>query len=132
LIVLRQSSWAEVAAQFAGQGDGARAAGNAAGWASRYGLPAEDYSRLPVSLECWTAAELGAAIEQMAIVEPRVSVDIVRGVNNAKLPPRVCNLPATLIRFGARYGILDGKHRAHRWIREGGQYAVLVLASAHR
>jgi hypothetical protein len=132
LIVLRQSSWAEVSAQFAGQGDGARAAGNAAGWASRYGLPAEDYYRLPVSLESWNAAELAAAVEQMTKVEPRVSIDIVRGVNNAQLPPRVFNLPATLIRFGERYGILDGKHRVHRWIREGGQYAVLVLSSAHR
>lgn len=30
-------------------------------------------------------------------------------------------------RYGERFGMIDGKHRAHRWKRVRGQYAALVV-----
>lgn len=80
-----------------------------------------------MTLESWSAPELAAVMEEMAKVEPRVTVDMVAGVNNATLPPRLDGLPAVFVKFGDRYGIIDGKHRANRWKLGGGPWAVLVI-----
>jgi hypothetical protein len=128
--VLRSATWAEVESLF--QGKAWQAIVNARIWADRYGFAHEDYARLPVSLEGWETHRIAAALEAMSQVEPRVSVDIVDGTNNAKRPPRIDGLPIALIRFGERLGLLDGKHRAHRWASVPGRYAVLVVESAHR
>lgn len=125
--VLRKASWREVEEQFYGHGGSESAARNARGWAARYDLPVADYAASPVWLEAWTDGEIRMAMDRMAQVEPRVAVDMVNGVNNAQLPPRVCNLPATLVRFGSVYGIIDGKHRMHQWMQTPGEYAVLVV-----
>lgn len=66
-------------------------------------------------------------MDQMSKFEPRLVDDHVKGVNNAQLPPRLDGLPITLVRFGERYGIIDGKHRLNRWRHQPGNYAVLVI-----
>lgn len=131
--MLRRSSWAEVELQFADAGGGFSAKRNAQGWSERYRLPAEIWPVRPVKLEAWTGADCLDVLVAMSLIEPRVSIDIVNGVNNAQIPPRVGNLPATLIRFGDRYGIIDGKHRMHQWAKEPDSvFGVLVIASAFR
>lgn len=126
---LRDATWGEVVALF--QGDAAKAAANARGWALRYGLPVEDYAQLPVTLEAWSHERLAHALAAMATVEPRMVIDMHGATNNAQLPPRVDGLPAVVLRFGNRLGMIDGKHRAHRWRHVPGRYAVLVIESRH-
>lgn len=121
---LRNASWHEVAALFPCEADAIR---NADGWAARYGGLPREYRRCRVELQAWSAAELAALMEEMTLFEPRMTEDWVRGVNNAQLPPRVDGLPAVLVKFGDRFGMIDGKHRANRWKRVPGDYAVLVV-----
>lgn len=121
---LRNASWHEVAALFPREADALR---NAEGWAARYGDVPRDYRRCRVVLEAWSHVELAALMEAMAEFEPRMTADWVNGVNNAQLPPRVDGLPAALVRFGERFGMIDGKRRANRWSRVPGDYAVLVV-----
>lgn len=125
---LREAAWSEVEALF--QGKGWQAVANAKGWADRYGCPHEDYSRLPVVLESWSDEQIRDALRRMTEREPRMSVDVVGDVNNAQIAPRIDGLPLVAIRFGSRVGLLDGKHRAHKWAQVPGQYAVLVLESS--
>lgn len=121
---LRNASWHEVAALFPREGDALR---NAEGWAVRYGDVQREYRRCQVVLEAWSEEELAQLMDAMAEFEPRMVSDWVNGVNNAQLPPRLDGLPAVLVKLGERYGMIDGKHRANRWKRTPGQYAVLVV-----
>jgi hypothetical protein len=121
---LRNASWHEVAALFPREADAIR---NADGWAARFGDVPREYRRRRVVLESWSDVELAHLMHAMAEFEPRMVSDWVDGVNNAQLPPRVDGLPAALVRFGERLGMIDGKHRANRWKRVAGQYAVLVI-----
>ena len=121
---LRHASWHEVAALFPREADAIR---NADGWAARYGDLPREYRRCRVELQAWSADELAAVMDAMSEFEPRMAVDWVDGVNNAQLPPRVDGLPAAVVQFGERFGMIDGKHRANRWKRVPGEYAVLVV-----
>lgn len=125
--VIRPASWDEVEAMFYGHGGGAQAISNALGWAKRYGLDAVNYARCAVTLESWSSEELYAVMDEMAEVEPRMIEDVVGGVNNALVPPRLEGLPAVFVRLGHRYGIIDGKHRVNRWKHLDGNFAVLVI-----
>lgn len=122
---LRRASWDEVAALFF-QGD-EDAIRNADGWAVRYGEQARNYRACEVVLEAWTHSEIADLMSAMSEVEPRMTADLVGGVNNAQLPPRVDGLPAVLVQFGSRFGMIDGKHRANRWKKVPGRYAMLVV-----
>lgn len=121
---LRNASWHEVAALFPTE---AHAIRNADGWAARYGDVPREYRRCRVVLEAWSHSEIAALLAAMSEFEPRMTADWVDGMNNAQLPPRVDGLPAVLVRFGERFGMIDGKHRANRWKQTPGQYAVLVV-----
>lgn len=121
---LRSATWHEVAALFPRESDALR---NAEGWASRYGDLPREYRNCRVSLEAWSDLEIQAAMEAMAEFEPRMTSDLVNGTDNATLPPRVDGLPAAMVKYGDRYGMIDGKHRANRWKRVPGLYAVLVV-----
>lgn len=121
---LRRASWHEVAALFPREADALR---NAEGWAARYGDVPRDYRQYRVVLEAWSHLEIAAVMAAMSEFEPRMTADWVDGVNNAQLPPRVDGLPAAVVRFGDRFGMIDGKHRANRWKRTPGKYAVLVV-----
>lgn len=123
--LLRQASWREVLHQFHGVEPNAVRQAN--GWASRYGIKPDEWSRRAVNLEGWGHDELARVLREMAEVEPRLLVEMVGDTNNATLPPRVDGLPIVLIRFGFRYGIIDGKHRINRWSQWPGTYAVLVV-----
>jgi len=125
--LIRPASWAEVEAQFHGHGGVEHAARNAIGWAQRFGVAGAQIRGATVVLEAWTHSELATALEEMAKAEPRILVDMVNGVNNATLPPRLDGLPATMVRVGDRVGMIDGKHRANRWKAFPGRYAVLVI-----
>lgn len=124
---IRKASWPEVAQQFHGNGEIQKAFDNAAGWASRYGVSAYSVHGGNVVLESWTSQELADVMSAMSKAEPRVTVDMVKGVNNAQFPPRLDGLPAVFVKFGDRYGIIDGKHRVNRWKLGGGPWAVLVI-----
>lgn len=121
---LRTASWQEVVALFPAESDAIR---NADGWASRYGDVPREYRCCRVALEAWPHTDIAALLAAMSEFEPRMTVDMVRGVNNAQLPPRVDGLPAVVVQFGDRFGMIDGKHRANRWARTPGHYAVLVV-----
>lgn len=121
---LRLASWHEVAALFPTEADALR---NAEGWAARYGDVPREYRLCRVELQSWSDVELAAVMEAMSEFEPRMTADWVDGVNNAQLPPRVEGLPAVMVQFGERFGMIDGKHRANRWKRTPGLYAVLVV-----
>lgn len=125
--LLRPATWNEVAALFHGAGGLQQAFKNAAGWAARLGVDPHRFSTGQVKLESWSADELAEVMDEMSAVEPRMTVDMVDGVNNAALPPRIDGLPAVVVRFGDRVGMIDGKHRANRWKQTPGQYAVLVV-----
>ena len=125
---LRNAHWFEVEALF--QGRGWQAIANAKGWADRFHVEHEDYAALPVSLEAWSHERIAAELEAMTELEPRISTDMDGDTNNAQLAPRVDGLPLVMVKFGTRYGMLDGKHRAHRWKQVPGRYAVLVIESA--
>lgn len=112
---------------FHGAGGMKQAFDNAAGWATRFGVERDRFTCGQIQLESWSAEELAAAMDEMSAHEPRMTVDMVDGVNNAALPPRVDGLPAVVVRFGDRIGMIDGKHRANRWKQTPGQYAVLVV-----
>jgi hypothetical protein len=124
---LRSATWLEVEALFHGADGVQQALKNAAGWASRYGLDPYQPHVGVLSLECWTSEELRDAMEIMSRFEPRVTVDLVNGTNNAVLPPRLDGLPPVFVRFGEKLGILDGKHRVNRWKDGVGPWAVLVI-----
>lgn len=121
---LRNASWHEVAALFPREDDAIR---NTDGWAARYGDLPREYRLCRVELQAWSDEELAEVMEAMSEFEPRMTADWVDGVNNAALPPRVEGLPAAMVKFGDRFGMIDGKHRANRWKRTPGQYAVLVI-----
>ena len=132
---LRLASWHEVTALFPTEADALR---NAEGWAVRYGDVPREYRLCRVELQAWSddalmgearklATELAAVMDEMSEFEPRMTADWVDGVNNAQLPPRVEGLPAVMVQFGERFGMIDGKHRANRWKRTPGLYAVLVV-----
>lgn len=121
---LRNASWHEVTTLFPGEADALR---NADDWAARYGDVAREYRRCRVELQAWSDTELAEVMQAMSEFEPRMTADWVGGVNNAELSPRVEGLPAVLVQFGERFGMIDGKHRANRWKRTPGQYAVLVV-----
>lgn len=125
-ICIRKATWADVECLFEGCGGGDQAMRNIFGWARRYGV--DDWMGFrDLTLESWSAPELAAVMEEMTKVEPRVTVDMVAGVNNATLPPRLDGLPAVFVKLGDRYGIIDGKHRVNRWKLGGGPWAVLVI-----
>lgn len=117
-VELRKASWSEVVSLFHAHGDERQARRNANGWAERYGVPHRDYSALPVTLQAWRHDKIGAVLDDMATVEPRMIVTEL---------PRCYGLPAAVIRFGDRYGMIDGKHRANQWRKWPGMYAVLVV-----
>ena len=121
---LRLASWHEVTALFPTEADALR---NAEGWAVRYGDVPREYRLCRVELQAWSDVELAAVMDEMSEFEPRMTADWVDGVNNAQLPPRVEGLPAVMVQFGERFGMIDGKHRANRWKRTPGLYAVLVV-----
>lgn len=121
---LRNATWHEVASLFPCEADAIR---NVDGWAARYVDMPMEYRRCRVVLEAWSHIELSAWLAAMSEFEPRMTSDWVDGVNNAQLPPRVDGLPAVMVKFGSRYGMIDGKHRANRWKRVPGDYAVLVI-----
>lgn len=123
---LRNSSWSEVSTCITAK-DASR---NAAGWANRYGLPTDNYQNLPVTLECWSNERIASELVKMAEAEPRLLIEIVGGINNATIPPRCDGLPIIVIRFGEKFGMIDGKHRANKWKHIPGNYAVLVIESA--
>lgn len=121
---LRRASWHEVAALFPTEADALR---NAEGWRARYGDMPQEYRLCRVELQAWSDLELSEVMEAMSEFEPRMTADWVDGVNNAQLPPRVEGLPAVMVKFGHRFGMIDGKHRTNRWKLTPGQYAVLVI-----
>jgi hypothetical protein len=122
---LRKASWLEIANAFYGPHGDRQCRENICGWADRYGVKSPPEPE--VALESWTDKELAEVMEAMSKVEPRVTVDMVKGVNNATLPPRVDGLPIVLVKFGDRYGIIDGKHRANKWKQVPGNYAVYII-----
>lgn len=121
---LRTASWREVIALFPSEADAIR---NIDGWAARYGCPPPARGRFRVTLEAWSHLDIDRLMSDMSEYEPRVTVGIVGGVNNAQIPPRVDGLPIVIIQFGGRFGMIDGKHRANRWKHAPGHYAVLVI-----
>jgi hypothetical protein len=121
---IREADWREVCALFADESDPLR---NAEGWAKRYGVPVRDFAKCKVTLEAWTNDEIDRCMSAMSEFEPRMTVDICGNVNNAILPPRLEGLPLAVVRFGDRYGMIDGKHRANKWKHMLGNYAVLVI-----
>jgi hypothetical protein len=121
---LRHASWREVVALFPSEADAVR---NANGWSGRYGLPQTDWPSRLVTLESWSDRDLRDLMRELFHVEPRMTVDMVGVINNAILPPRLDGLPAVLVKFGDRYGMIDGKHRVNRWKHVEGNYAVLVV-----
>lgn len=120
---VRTATWNEVALQFAGHGGAAQAAKNCRIWSGRYGVEPEDYHRLQVTLEAWSHTRLAECLAAMAKIEPRMLTEDL---------PRVHGLPISVIRFGDRIGMIDGKHRANHSAKFPGLYAVLVIESAHR
>jgi hypothetical protein len=122
--LLRNAGWHEVVRLFPTETDAIR---NADGWAARFKVPLPNYRDAKVTLEAWDASELRAQMEWMSEYEPRMTVDMDGATNNATLPPRVDGLPAVVVKFGNRYGMIDGKHRANRWKETPGLYAVLVV-----
>lgn len=126
--VLRDATWDEVAALFHVGGGLEQGFNNARRWAERYGLEPGRINSGRLRLEAWSAQQLAAALDEMAKVEPRMTVDMVGGVNKSTLPPRVDGLPAVVVDFGdGRLGMIDGKHRSNRWKMRPGEYAVLVI-----
>jgi ubiquinone/menaquinone biosynthesis C-methylase UbiE len=125
MIRLRRPTWADVVAQFAGHRGEPNLLRLAAEWADRYRVPHEDYRTVPVRAEWWSQEQLRAVLAGAATVEPRVWAD--GQPNLGQRPQRRDHGPLTFIRFGERYGILDGRHRAHRWMQTAGCYPVLVL-----
>lgn len=125
--LLRNSNWSEVLALF--HGCERYASLNANGWTERYGLRPPDWRHCNVTLQAWTDDELRQAMQDMSALEPRLTVDMVDGKNNALLPPRVDGLPAVMVRFSKGFGIIDGKHRANQWKQRPGEYAVIVVES---
>lgn len=125
--LVKQASWREVADLFHGHGGEMQATQNVIGWMDRYGVKVGDLKAATVTLEAWTAEELAEVMDVMSRAEPRLTVDMVNGTNNATLAPRLDGLPAAMVRFGDKYGIIDGKHRVNRWKLGGGPWAVLVI-----
>lgn len=121
--LIRDASWREVTAVI----DECDAVKNANGWADRYGVLPVNYPGCRVTLESWERSDIDALMIDLAGVEPRMVKDVVRGVNNATVPPRLNGLPLVLIKFGDVYGMLDGKHRANKWRHAEGRYAALVI-----
>lgn len=95
-------------------------------WSVRYQLLPVEYAQCPVRAEWWTPAELARVMRIAAAVEPRVVSD---GQPNLSRAPRHEGGPLTFLDFGAdRWGIIDGRHRAHRFMQATtGRYPVLVL-----
>lgn len=122
--VLRRATWAEVTALFPHPRDAIR---NAEGWADRYDIEMTYIPGCRVTLEAWTHEEIAAAMDAMTAIEPRMSVDMVDGVNNATLPPRIEGLPLAVVKLRNWLGMIDGKHRANKWRHIPGKYAVLVV-----
>ena len=121
--LIRQASWREVEAVI----DEADAVRNANGWADRFKRAPSNWPGCVVTLEAWMQDEIGELMDAMARIEPRMTVDMVGGLNNATLPPRLDGMPLALVRFGDRFGMIDGKHRANRWRHVHGRYAALVI-----
>ena len=122
--VLRMASWQEVVALFPKERDAIR---NAEGWADRYDIEPTHFPGCRVTLEAWTHDEIDAAMDAMSAIEPRMSVDMADGVNNATLPPRIDGLPLVMVKLRNWLGMIDGKHRANKWRHIPGKYAVLVV-----
>lgn len=121
---IRHAAWREVVQLFPSDAEALR---NASGWAARYQAQEPDWPTRLVTLESWSDRDLRDLMRDLFQVEPRMTVDMVGGINNAILPPRMDGLPAVLVKFGNRYGMIDGKHRVNRWKHVEGNYAVLVV-----
>jgi hypothetical protein len=90
------------------------------GWANRFKIP---HPRLigiaPVQRETWTAEEVGAHLDRIAVIEPRIITDQL---------PRRHSGPLVIVDFGqGRVGQIDGRRRANVWRHEPGSYEVLRI-----
>jgi hypothetical protein len=121
---LRRPAWADVVQQFSMSGGAAKVMRLAREWADRYRIAQQDYAQCPVRAESWPRQRLAAAIDAMAIAEPRIKAT---GSPVVALPPRREDGPLVMCQFGTRYGMIDGRHRAHLWTQRDGVYPVLVL-----
>lgn len=100
-------------------------------WAKTYGSESPEWADCEIGLCSWSSSEIEQALLAASEYQPRLMEDMVNGVNNATLPPRMDGLPLVLARFpGDRYGWVDGKHRANKWIKAPGMYAVYVLEAS--
>src|SRR5690606_11785199 len=91
-------------------------------WAARFGLP---HPRLigiaPVERETWSAEQVGAHIDALARIEPRL-------ITNQQ--PRRLSGPLVIIDFGqGRVGQIDGRRRANVWRHKPGNYEVLRICA---
>jgi hypothetical protein len=127
ITVIRPAAWSEVCNLFYGHGGGDRAQAMAAQWAGRFGRAVEDYSCCRVVLQSWPVANIKRLMQEMSRIEPRMTVDIVSGINKATTAPRVQGLPVCVVRFGDRIGMIDGKHRANNLRDNDPPLAVLMI-----
>lgn len=91
-------------------------------WADRFGLPHPRLAGIaPVSRETWTAEQVGAHLDRLAVIEPRLITN--------QLPRRLTG-PLVIVDFGqGRVGQIDGRRRANVWRNTPGEYGVLRICT---
>ncbi|WP_420465618.1 hypothetical protein [Panacagrimonas sp.] len=89
-------------------------------WADRYSVPRPVFGPdTPVRQEIWSAEQVGAHLDRLARIEPRMITDE---------SPRRLYGPLVLVDFRhGRIGQIDGRRRANVWRHQPGQYGVLIL-----
>lgn len=92
------------------------------GWADRFRLPHPRLAGIaPVQRETWTAEQVGAHLDRLAQIEPRMITD---------QQPRRLSGPLVIVDFGhGRIGQIDGRRRANVWRHTPGAYEVLRICA---
>lgn len=117
-------SWRDVLACFADRTNPVATIDRLAnGWADRFGI---SHPRLigmaEVKRETWSAEQIGAHLEALARIEPRM-------ITNQQ--PRRLSGPLVIVDFGeGRVGQIDGRRRANVWRHTPGNYEVLRICAS--
>ena len=93
-------------------------------WCDRYRVPRVEMKDLPVRCEYLTGREIGATVDAMAELEPRL---LASGSPSVAMPPRRMDGPITWLEFNEGFGQADGRHRVHRWRETEQRYPVLIV-----
>jgi hypothetical protein len=89
-------------------------------WGPRLGTTIPEITpQTPVRRERWTHEQIGAHLDRMAALTPKMLVT---------KPPRVDGGPIVIFELpDGKVGQLDGRHRCNLWRNRPGLYDVLIL-----